>query len=160
MLLPSKILFCGSLALLTIGCLALPADDTKTPGVTVKSDGDNLVLIPDDPGKTFLVFGFPSGAGDGKAETGSVVRLPYQAGEQRLPAKEFEKFLILEVRPIMEVDVQRGVEMDRQQGGPGFLWAANVCKPSTCVVPVPPWPPSGRDYPPMEPRVPALEGKP
>jgi hypothetical protein len=159
MLPPRKILFWASLALLTTVGLALPvpANDTETPGVTVKRDGDTLVLIPNDPGKTFLVLGFPSKEGE-KAGTGSVVQLPYQAGEQKLPAKDFEKFLILEVRPVL--DVQRGPEVDPQRGGVGFQWTSNPCKPSTCIVPVPPWPPSDWSGRKVEPPAPGLEGKP
>jgi len=113
----------------------------KGPGVTVKSDGKNLVLIPDDPGKVFVVFAFPN---DAKSEEGAkVVQLPYQTGQQELPTADYSRFLVLEVTPALQVSVQRGAERAGQRPGSGLLWTSNPCKPSTCIVPVPPWPPGG-----------------
>lgn len=104
----NRMLPCVSLILLALALAALPAAaGEKAPGVTVKSDGDDIVLIPDEPGKVFLILGFPSEKKGQEPGTDLQGRLSYLAGEARFPAKEFARILVWELGPGAEVDMGR-----------------------------------------------------
>lgn len=122
-MLPTK-----TLALLTILAL-LPMSieaQKNTSGVTVKQDGDFIVLIPDDPGKTYLILGYPR---DADPKGGSNGQLSELKGEQRLPAKLFDRLTVLEVNPVSEVVLSPAAA--------GWQLTENPCRPGTCKVPYP-----------------------
>ena len=121
-MLPTKIL---ALFLLTILVL-LPSRAAAQSGVTVKQDGDFIVLVPDDPGKTYLILGYPQ---DADPKGGSTGELSTLSGERRLPAKQFSRLVVLEMRPISEVTLTPGA--DRLQ------WTANPCRSGACEKPFP-----------------------
>lgn len=119
---PRKILSWGLLALLAA---AAPSMAQKTSGVAVKQDGDSVVLIPQEPGKTFLVLGYPRKEGGKGAEA----RVTYLKGVQRLPAKEFARLQIFELTPVSEVKVDSGAA--------GLRLDARPCQAGTCDKPIP-----------------------
>jgi len=105
---------CGSLILLALTLLVLPlllalpaAAGEKAPGVTVKSDGDDVVLIPDEPGKVFLILGFPIEKKGQEPMKDLQGRLSYLVGEARFPAKDYARILVWELGPSTEVDMDR-----------------------------------------------------
>lgn len=106
----NRMLPCCSLilALALLVFLALPAAaGEKAPGVTVKSDGDDIVLIPDEPGKVFLILGFPSEKKGQESRKDLQGRLSYLMGEARFPSKDYARILIWELGPSAEVDMDR-----------------------------------------------------
>ena len=104
----NRMLPCCSLILLALALLALPAAaGEKAPGVTVKSDGDDIVLIPDEPGKVFLILGFPSEKKGQEPMKDVQGRLSYLVGEARFPAKDYARILVWELGPSAEVDMGR-----------------------------------------------------
>lgn len=134
-MLPRRIVSWGALALLTAALLAAPAAAQEPSGVTVKRDGDNVVLIPRDKGKAYLVLGIPREKISHKPAAGPAGSLIYLAGEQKLSAKDLQKVYILEIGPVIEVDLQAAK--------PGSqLWPQNPCKDMTCVMPMPRCPPA------------------
>lgn len=122
-MLPTKILPWG--VLLTFLAL-LPAPAAAQSGVTVKQDGDSVVLIPDDPGKTYLILGYPR---DADPKGGSTGQLSALTGEQRLPAKQYSKLVVLEVRTVSEVILT--------PGSAGWQLTANPCQSGACEKPFP-----------------------
>lgn len=104
----NRMLPCCSLILLALALLALPAAGQKAPGVTVKSDGDDIVLIPDEPGKVFLILGFPGEKKGQEPMKDPQGRLSYLMGEARFPAKDYARILIWELGTSVEVDMGRG----------------------------------------------------
>lgn len=125
-MLPTKILSRCALALSTILAL-LPMPVAAGSGVTVKQDGDSIVLVPDDPGKTYLILGYPQ---DGQGSNGQLSTL---TGERRLPVKQFTKLVVMEIRPVSEVTLNPGPD--------GWQLIANPCQPGTCDKPFPICPP-------------------
>ncbi|MES1243404.1 MAG: hypothetical protein ABUT39_17465 [Acidobacteriota bacterium] len=117
----------SALALSTI-LYFLPAPAAaQGSGVSVKQDGDSIVLVPDDPGKTYLILGFPRDADPkGGPEAG---RLSTLTGEQRLPAKQFSKLVVLEMRPVSEITLT--------PGSAGWQLTANPCQAGACEKPFP-----------------------
>lgn len=132
-MLPRKILPWSALALLAAALLPAPAAAQPSSGVAVKQDGDALVLIPQDPGKAYLVLGYPRDEKSQKQDGVSRGPFPYLVGEQRIPAKEYSKIVVLEVRQIAEVEIPLGPS--------GLQVVDRPCKPGTCDKPLPPWPP-------------------
>jgi hypothetical protein len=130
-MLPRRIMSWGVLALLTAVLLAAPAAAQESSEVTVKRDGDSFVLIPKDPKKAYLVVGIPRDEKGGKQEAGT---LAYLTGEQRIPAKDLKRVVVLELKPVTQLDVSY------TKGG--FQWKQNPCDEMTCVVPLPRCPPS------------------
>lgn len=122
-MLPTK-----TLALLTILALlpAPAAAQKENSGVTVKQDGDFIVLIPDDPGKTYLILGYPREA-DPKMDAN--LQISALTGEQRFPAKLFERIVAFEINPVSETILSSGAA--------GLQLTANPCRPGTCKVPLP-----------------------
>ncbi|HEX3129289.1 MAG TPA: hypothetical protein VH394_18285 [Thermoanaerobaculia bacterium] len=127
---PTKILSRSALTLLTILAL-LPAPVAAGSGVTVKQDGDSIVLIPDDPGKTYLIVGYPRDADPKGSSTGQLSTL---SGERRLPAKQFTKLVVMEIHPVSEVILTPGQA--------GWQLTANPCQAGTCNKPFPICPPN------------------
>jgi hypothetical protein len=76
------------------------------PGITVRSDGNDVVLTPQEPGKAFLILGIPRERKDQKLVKGPG-HLSILAGEARLPAKEYERILVWELGPSAEMDMDR-----------------------------------------------------
>jgi hypothetical protein len=100
----------------------------KDPGVTIKQDGDSILLIPNDPKRAYLVIGYPRDK-DGKKPAGANP-LPYLVGEQKISAKEYSKIAIWEVRNATEVKIlpdANGWRIDEE--------------PCFCDKPLPPPPP-------------------
>ena len=101
----SRILTYGPLALLALALLALPAAaGENVAGITVKRDGDDIVLIA-QPGKAFLVLGFPYEKKGQEPAKGLPGNLSYLAGEARLPAKKYKRILVWELGESSEVDL-------------------------------------------------------
>lgn len=97
----------GFLILLALALLAPPAaSGEQAPGVTVKSDGNDIVLIPRE-GKVFLILGFPGEKKGQEAIKDLSGRLSLVTGEARFPANEFARILIWELGPSGEVDMDR-----------------------------------------------------
>ena len=124
------------LILLTLIAAALPAGaDQEISGVTVKRDGDSVVLIPNDPGKTILVFGCPR---EGTQLACVPDRITWLVGEQRFPIKELARITLVEVKKITELEL--GPEMKELPAPPPV-----DPKPCRCDKPPPPPPPSAQD---------------
>ena len=122
--------------LILLALIAVPAGaDQEISGVTVKRDGDSVVLIPRDPGTSFLVFGCPHA----EVQLACVPeRVTWLVGEQRFPIKDLSKLTILEVRKITELEL--AVEMKERPAPPPV-----DPKPCRCDKPPPPPPPSVKD---------------
>ena len=123
-MLPIKIW--STLALSTILSLMPAPAAAQGSGVAVKQDGDSIVLIPDDPGKTYLILGYPR---DADPKSGSTGQLSALTGEQRLPAKQFSKLVVLEMRPVSEVILT--------PASAGWQLTANPCESGACEKPFP-----------------------
>jgi hypothetical protein len=89
------------------------------PGITVKSDGDDIVLTPQEPGKSFLVLGFSSEKGQESAK-GFPGHLSFLTGEAplRFPAKQYERILVWELGASGEVDRNRHVLLPSPRAKP------------------------------------------
>ena len=122
-MLPTKTLLWSLLTILVL----LPFPAAAESGVTIKQDGDFIVLVPDDPGKTYLIVGYPQ---DGKGSGGQISAL---TGERRLPAKQFTKLVVMEIRPVSEVTLT--------PGSAGWQVIANPCQAGACDKPFPICPP-------------------
>lgn len=129
-MLPRRIVSWGALALLTAALLPAPAAAQESPEVTIKRDGDSFVLIPKDPKKAYLVVGIPR-----DEESGKQGAVAYVTGEQKFSAKELKRVVVLELRPVTQLDL-------KYEKGGGFQWSQNPCDEMTCVMPLPRCPPS------------------
>ena len=109
---------------------AAAAAQQKDSGVIVKQDGDAVVLIPRDPGKAYLVLGYPRDGGP----KGSPGQVSYLTKEQRISAKEFSKLVIFELALKADSEVALYV------GKTGLLEG----KPCACDFP---WPPPPTECP-------------
>ena len=134
---------CLSILLTLIAAALVPVFAGAEPersGVTVKRDGDSVVLIPRDPRTTFLVFGCPRAG----AQLACVPeRVTWLVGEQRFPIKELAQLTILEVRKVAELELAlepSGLEMKERPAPPPV-----DPKPCRCDKPPPPPPPSAQD---------------
>lgn len=123
---------------------ALEADAAGAPaagseaaiGLTTRMEGDTLVVVPQDPTQSYLVVGM---AADGGTQTEAVTssELDYQQGELRLTTDGVERFVV------MELDAVAELELEPPRGDPASrLWSLNPCKPETCDPPMPPCPPN------------------
>ena len=130
-MLPRRIVSWGVLALLTAVLLPAPAAAQESSEVTVKRDGDSFVLIPKDPKKAYLVVGIPR---DEKAVKQGAGTLAYLTGEQKISAKDLQRVVVLELKPVVQLNLHHG------KGG--LQLAQNPCDDGTCVVPLPRCPPS------------------
>ena len=120
------------LTLIAFALVPASAGAQEISGVTVKRDGDSVVLTPRDPSKTILVFGCPLA----RAQTAcSPSQLTYLVGEQRFPVKELSRITILEVRKVTELDLS-GPEVKELPAPPPV-----DPKPCFCDKPMPPPPP-------------------
>jgi hypothetical protein len=119
---PRTILSWGLLALLAA---AAPSMGQKPSGMAVKQDGDTVVLIPQEPGKTFLVLGYPRKGGGKGTEAG----VTYVTGERRLPARQFARLQIFELTPVSEVKLDSGAA--------GLRLDTRPCQTGTCDKPIP-----------------------
>jgi hypothetical protein len=111
---------CG--LLLPTGAIA----QTNDSGVIIKQDGDAVMLIPREPGKAYLVLGYPRDGGP----KGSPGQVSYLTKEQRISAKEFSKLVIFELA------LKEGAEVALEAGKTGLLPG----KPCACDFPWPPPP--------------------
>jgi len=118
------------LTLIAVCGLLLPAvapAQPKESGVLVKQDGDAVVLIPREPGKAYLVLGYPRDGGP----KGSPRQVSYLTQEQRISAKDFSKLVIFEL--VLKADSEVALHV----GETGLRLEG---KPCACDFPWPPPP--------------------
>jgi hypothetical protein len=84
----------------------------KGPGVTVKKDGDFVVLTSREPGKAILILGIPGERKDQELVKGTD-HLSILAGEARFPAKQYERILVWELGAGGEMDMDRWILRSR-----------------------------------------------
>jgi hypothetical protein len=80
----------------------------KELGISVKQDGESVVLTPQDPAKAYLVLAYPRDEKGKLAWAGaSAPLLLHRVGEQRISVKEYSKIVVLEVSLLGEVQLQQ-----------------------------------------------------
>ena len=112
---------------------ARTAAQQESSVVTLKQDGDTVVLISKDPGKVLLVLGYPRDEKDQKPAADSAGPLASPVG--KIPARPYSKLLVFELRQVAEVELKSGPS--------GLQTVMNPCAAGTCDKPLPPWPPAG-----------------
>lgn len=82
---------------------SVPGEAQKAPGITVKQDGEFVVVTPHDPTKAYLVLAYPRDEKGQQASGAAAPLLLHRIGAQKLSTQKYSKIAVLEVTLLGEV---------------------------------------------------------